>query len=454
MTYSVRMVGVKLAILGVLVAVGCTRTNPAAFCADGTCSDPNFAYCDVDGAVSGEPGMCIAVTCTPGEVKQCHDGAAMTCNAGGNGYEDVACDLGCAETPTAHCKYLQPKYMPDICDAHAPKTSLTLSGVGSLDPNLDASCDEVIAQAGGPGVCVVRAGTITIASSANLKVLGTTDATGRAIAFVADEQIRVDGAIEAGGHLGVNGPAGGTYASGGLPNGSTLGAGGGAGGATSGAPGATQTRTSGGTDGGASNGGAAVMNPALLASFIGGGSSGAIGPAFMGGGGGALMFVSCHGEVAIAGTINAGGGGGGGAAGIAETIFAFIAHGGGAGGNVVIQGVSVDVTGQVFANGGAGGGGWQSTGAQGMPGADGTLSDASGAAGGNVVGGSGHGGMGGYKDNIPTQGTHPTANETGAGGGGGSVGFLQTYTPSGVPATLTPAHVSPAFQPNGVVELR
>ncbi len=83
MTYSLRMGGVKLAILGLVVAVGCTKTNAAAFCADGTCSDPNFAYCDVDGAASGEPGMCIAVTCTPGKVKQCHDGAAMTCNTGG-----------------------------------------------------------------------------------------------------------------------------------------------------------------------------------------------------------------------------------------------------------------------------------------------------------------------------------------------------------------------------------
>jgi hypothetical protein len=445
MTYSPRMVGVKLAILGLVVAVGCTKTNAAAFCADGTCSDPNFAYCDVDGAVSGEPGMCIAVTCAPGEVKQ-------TCNAGGNGYEDVACDLGCAETPTPHCKYLQPKYMPDICDAPASKPSLTLSGAGAIDPNLDTSCDEVVAQSGGTEICVIRAGTLTVAEDAALKILGTSDMTGRAIAFVADDKLLVAGTLDATGHTGVNGPAGGTYSSGGAGSISgTIAAGGGAGGMTSGGAGGSQTNMSGGTDGGGVNGGAPVMNPALLASFIGGGSSGSVPNIAMGGGGGAIMVASCHGEVRVTGIVNAGGGGG--AAGIALFLPGF-AQGGGAGGNIVIQGVSVSITGQVYANGGGGGGGWRTGGGEGVPGADGSLSESAGASGGNVDGGSGRGGSGGYKNMPPTNGTHPTVNNSGAGAGGGSVGFLQTYTPSGVTATLTPAHVSPAFQPNGVVELR
>jgi hypothetical protein len=42
----------------------------------------------------------------------------------------------------------------------------------------------------------------------------------------------------------------------------------------------------------------------------------------------------------------------------------------------------------------------------------------------------------------------------GAGGGGGSVGFLQIYTPTGTTPTVTPSHVSPAFQPNGIAETR
>jgi hypothetical protein len=40
------------------------------------------------------------------------------------------------------------------------------------------------------------------------------------------------------------------------------------------------------------------------------------------------------------------------------------------------------------------------------------------------------------------------ASNTGDGGGGGSVGFLQTYTPTGVDATVTPKASSPAFQAN------
>jgi hypothetical protein len=40
------------------------------------------------------------------------------------------------------------------------------------------------------------------------------------------------------------------------------------------------------------------------------------------------------------------------------------------------------------------------------------------------------------------------------GGGGGSVGFFQSYTPSAVTPTITPAHASPRFRPNANISLR
>jgi hypothetical protein len=196
-----------------------------------------------------------------------------------------------------------------------------------------------------------------------------------------------------------------------------------------------------------------VMNPALLASFVGGASSGALGATdtYFGGGGGALILISCDGSVDITGTIGAAGGGGGGEY---VDLFPIPPHGGGAGGNVVIQGKVVSVTGQLFANGGGGGGGALLGTTLGAPGQDGTPSDTTAAAGGDILGGLGVGGRGGFVGGIPSAGTHPTADNCGPGAGGGSVGFLQIYTPMGTTPTVTPSHVSPAFQPNGVVETR
>ncbi len=85
------------------VASACgTKANPAATCADGTCSDPVFPFCDVDGAVGGTANACIAVTCTVGEVAECRGSAALTCSVGGTSFDEIPCDHGCA--PTVGCK--------------------------------------------------------------------------------------------------------------------------------------------------------------------------------------------------------------------------------------------------------------------------------------------------------------------------------------------------------------
>lgn len=83
--------------LAALTAVGCTKSNPAATCSDGTCSDPSFPFCDVDGSF-GEPGTCIAVTCGPGTIGGCRGSdAELVCNAAGNDYDTQACTNGCVE---------------------------------------------------------------------------------------------------------------------------------------------------------------------------------------------------------------------------------------------------------------------------------------------------------------------------------------------------------------------
>lgn len=79
-----------------VVFAACTKANPAATCKNGRCIDRAHPYCDADGAISGDPGACIAVTCTPGSVGACEgSNAALICNATGNGYDRMPCAINC-----------------------------------------------------------------------------------------------------------------------------------------------------------------------------------------------------------------------------------------------------------------------------------------------------------------------------------------------------------------------
>jgi hypothetical protein len=424
---------------------------------DGTCTDPAFPYCDFDGAVGGTAGECVAVTCSPGDVKECSGSSALTCNSTGDGYDLDACSIGCSDGPPPHCKYLQPSYMPDACDMLASAPSLSFTNSGTFDPNVDSNCNGgVFNQPGAPSICVVRYGTITVPAAVTLAIVGTKTTLGRAIAFVADTDLVIDGVVDAGAHGSANGPGGGFFQSGGEAmagsNYSSDAGGGGAGAATAGGDGGTGT-----VNGGAYNSGSAATNPGLLTYFAGGASftrenvGDDQASVSLGGGGGGVLLVSCHGVVSISGTVNAGGGGGQSGVPFFVPLPGF---GGGAGGTVVVQGLGIDITGQVFANGGGGGGGIGLSNLTGSNGADALLSDSQAAPGGNNQSGAGVGGFGGYIGNTPYFGTMPSSGSATPGGGGGSVGFLLTYTPTGVTPTITPAHVSPAFQPNGTVQTR
>jgi hypothetical protein len=79
------------------LVVGCTKPNPASTCSNGTCSDPAFPFCDVDGAIGGEPNTCIAVSCTAGSAATCRSDGALICNATGDNYDVTACPAGCVD---------------------------------------------------------------------------------------------------------------------------------------------------------------------------------------------------------------------------------------------------------------------------------------------------------------------------------------------------------------------
>ncbi len=80
----------------IVAVVGCGSTPNPLSCLDGSCTDPQYPYCDVEGFFE-EPGTCIAVTCTAGEFKGCRDDRAITCNATGNNFDLVDCPNGCDE---------------------------------------------------------------------------------------------------------------------------------------------------------------------------------------------------------------------------------------------------------------------------------------------------------------------------------------------------------------------
>lgn len=434
-----------VALVMVAALYGCTKDNPAS-CADGHCADPTLPFCDVDGALGGSPNTCIAVSCTAGQFAACRGNQEIVCNAAGDNYDLVDCPYGCSAAAggcnacnTSDCeKHIIPKYLPTVCDALSPSAALMVSANTTLDTSNELACTSVVPQPNAPDICVMHYGMITIERNQTYTVTGS-----RVLALVADRELVVDGALDVSANLAVNGPGGGFITSGTAQNM----AGGGAGYRHAGGSGATST-----ADGGAANGGAAATNPSTLATLYGGTHplQGA-GTESPGGAGGGVTLISCRSTLSVPGLIDAGGGGG--SQGYLSTMPSqyFYPAGGGSGGSIVLQGMQVTVTGEVYANGGGGGGGGglvamgQSSG----PGGDGARS-VSPAPGGAPSTGNGPGGFGGTSS-PPEDGRKPTTTGGYGGGGGGSAGFVLVYVPQTIMPTLTPLAVSPDFEPKGVI---
>jgi hypothetical protein len=408
-----------------------------------------------DGTVTQDCGMagCNA------DAKRCNQcvANAATCSTSANELEQCGADglpgnrevclLGCRTTPVAHCAYLEPRYLPDICDVPTASGDLEVSSAVTIDTGVAANCTGgVVAQSGAPEICVVRHGSIHVAANGTLIGSGS-----RALALVADGAIAIDGVLDVSANAISSGPGGGGVTSGAQATSDT--GGGGAGFATAGAPGGSRS-----ADGEGGQGGDAGTNPGLLTVLVGGRR-----PMFVfggnaprsGGGGGAATLIACRGQLSVAGVIDAGGGGGqGGRPGLfAGSMWS--GAGGGSGGNVVLQGASISVTGQTFANGGGGGAGWVMQGTQdGQSGSDGIRSTTTSAPGGVSFGSEGAGGAGGRLGTLPTSGKHPNSSNGLPGAGGGAIGFFQTFAPAGATIALTPSAASPGFGPNIAIETR
>lgn len=473
------MTALRAMMLTSLCLVGCTRPNEAS-CVDDFCNNPALPFCDVDGTIGGDENTCIAVDCEPGTFVACRGDEAITCRASGVDYDVASCPLGCDDTigcietacevgttrcgagtlercndigeyvseacaagcidaPEPHCAYLEPRYLPDVCDVPALEVDPRLDDLELGEyVNTDAvqvCTGGVVAQTdGAPDICVVRYNTIRQSGSVTTKVAGT-----RVLALVADASVHLEGTLDVSADGQIDGPGAGTFESGG---GAWNHGGGGGGGSSEGAPGGPP---------GVSNAGA-IFNPSPFLVLRGGaahppsyfdGTLIFVGEA-AGGRGGAMTAIACRGTTSVTGLLDAGGGGG--HRGDAVSSFG---GGGGSGGFAALQGLNVSVTGRVYSNGGCGGDGKATNPALSRDGCDGIRASA--YTGTTLSHDGGRGGRAGVATLAPERGG---GSATRAGGGGGSMGAVVAFVPDGVTPTLAATEASPPLEASRSVQTR
>src|SRR5262245_4312282 len=197
--------------LGAFAVVACAacgtvndHTPDAARCTtNAECAAPT-AICNLD------TGACVecldATACGPDQLCDPQTHSCRGCTM------DAECPDGFCAPDTGTCKSsIIPKFVPDACTTVATLPSLTLEGTITLNADDAATCNGgVVAQTGGPSICVVRYGTITAPRTALIKVTG-----GRALALVADDDLALAGALDASANATVSGAGGGGIQSGG-----------------------------------------------------------------------------------------------------------------------------------------------------------------------------------------------------------------------------------------------
>lgn len=426
-----------------------------------TC-EPGIAYCDGTSAVTcgddGLPGAsmsCGAAGCAGGVCNACQPNTTtcqgdklVVCNGSGQVSSTTDCALGCSTTGGAHCLVMTPSYGVGLPSGTLPALNVTENG--SLDiSNCPTSATLTIgntmsvingapqlsqvAQSGGPPICVVRFGSISIDSGATFTIINSAS-PGHVVSLQSVGDIQVAGTITFTSNA--TGPSpGGTVNIVGTNSGKRYGPGGGGGGAArAGGAGGKYNTTNGGA------GGAAVTT---ITTRLTGGSAGGnvmdgtsvVGTGGKGGGG--LQIISLT-KVTVTATGRIGVNGGGGI-GLGSGLLTgdMPAGGGGSGGTLVVEAPAINLSAGAVAaaNGGGGAGGCYTCTTimigdvpilrcnhhNGQPG---QLS-ANRAMGGDCTNG---GGDGGWEANGATNpsivGETWSTNTASAGGGGGSSGFI------------------------------
>jgi hypothetical protein len=342
-----------------------------------------------------------------------------------------------------------------VCLQVQPAGSINLPGpINPIDTTSSANCDQVVAQQGGPALCVIAATNVTvtngmIATGARPLVVIATDS----ITVNNNAKIDVSSVTGAGSRRG----AGSNFDQcsrsdkGRNDSGGAGGGGGGSFGTVGGRGGTGDLNNSDppGTTATGGNPGAASASPTVLRGGCIGGGGGEgdnsdqnrIGGA-AGDGGGAVYLIAGN-RITINGDIFASGGGGrvtGAPGGRQEG-----GGGGGSGGMIVLDAPTIQVQGRVAANGGAGGGGGGNVG--GTSGGDGSTllwNQRSAAGVGDQVpqptgpptlaGNGAQGTVTGVITNLDGN-----SSELGAGGGAGGLGLIWTYGTLNGGAQMSPA---------------
>jgi hypothetical protein len=402
------------------------------------CDDQNACTkndsCDGDAGCSGAPVTCEARACQA--PRGCDRDAGCqydVLDAGTSCGDAGVCNAqgGCIPAFPYQPSNVTLPQVPTFPDAGTVlgcgETSLN-SGAAGTPPTFGNWCGAtppwaVITQDGGLEALVVSASSLSLQGGSSLKLSGA-----RPVIFVVNGPVTLLGDVTV--RAGAQACAG--DGAGGDANASGNGAGAGGSFGSLGGPGGTGSVPL------ANNGGGAVGTLAGEATLVPlrGGCPGGRGQARAVPGGGALQ-ISAAGVVSVAGVVNAPGSGGtGGKAGF------FGAEGGGSGGAVLLEGLSITVSGAgaLVANGGGGGQGGGAL--DGTNGGDGTRGGGDGGSGGSVLGGpGGNGAEGGANGGA---GTFSAVGA--AGGGGGGVGRVRfnvvlgcSLGPVGTPGvTLSP----------------
>jgi len=377
--------------------------------------------------------------CTDGVLNRCEDGEPVT----------ETCALGCASTEVRCARMVPSNVSADLWDEEAANVILPSDAEVRFDTS---TCDaamtstQVVTQSDGSEACVLQAGNFEVGENAILTITGN-----RPLILMSSGNVVIDGVIDvsargpepgpggfAGGQLLGNadgeGPghgSGGSHASD-----DSDGGGGGGGLCGMGGDGGVGSGTAGGV------GGESIAGDWRLVPLHGGSGGGrgrglitmdSIGSA--GGAGGGALQISALGNMTVRGGILAGGGGGrgGSSAIMLPTSTGSSGGGGGSGGTVLLEALSVTLSGDGFirAIGGAGGGGADDT-SSGGTGEDGVLAVT--RAGGGASGGDlgADGGDSGGDDQLPGDSGRENNRRGGnGGGGGGSAGCVVVHAADG-----------------------
>ncbi len=325
-----------------------------------------------------------------------------------------------------------------VCPPTLPVTDLVTMDQLAIDTDNSARCSMIV-QSGTVASCVVIARDITVPVNKKLTGVGSRPlvilATGTlTIAGLVDVASKGNGMIGAAARASCPGALTGAAAQ--PPTGGGAGGAGGSLGMLGGAGGKGALGSMGGTP-------QDVADPVMLAGGCPGGAGGvggSSGGGGKGGAGGGTVYLIAGTRIAISGVVNASGTGGG--AGTSGLGSGGGGGGGGAGGFIGLDAPQIDITGQVFANGGGGGGGNGTMASMpGMPGGEPTSPMLPAGGGTPGAGGAGMGGRGFAGPFAPTAGNLSNANYSGGGGGGGGAGVIAVYgvAPGSIGGAVSPA---------------